>query len=265
MTEINMHTVVNQSPGHVAILRSSLVQICDGNHCAAMLLDHFYEETLFHGKFVETTTNNLVRFLCGLFSECDIDYALDLLASKHYVIVIKKMRDLQTSPDDFYKGYISYNTSHHTVDKALTILRGKTPEPIIERVAQQSNQQEQLDVRPIQTIHPNRKEAKRVAYHLARASKLALPALLTLDQWMATLEYFGWKCAYCGQGEYEVFEHFIPLFHGGGTTYNNCVPACMRCNARKNDLHPSVFQEKMGDAIQHIQNYLKSLSGRAEA
>ncbi len=54
---------------------------------------------------------------------------------------------------------------------------------------------------------------------------------LTMEQWLETLEYFDHKCAYCG-GEYEVIEHFMPIYKAG-TTVSNCVPACLHCNIMK--------------------------------
>jgi 5-methylcytosine-specific restriction endonuclease McrA len=54
---------------------------------------------------------------------------------------------------------------------------------------------------------------------------------LTMEQWLETLQYFDYKCAYCG-GEYEVIEHYLPI-HKAGTTVSNCVPACLHCNIMK--------------------------------
>jgi hypothetical protein len=54
---------------------------------------------------------------------------------------------------------------------------------------------------------------------------------LTMEQWLETLEYFNYKCAYCG-GEYQVIEHFLPI-HKAGTTVTNCLPACLHCNTMK--------------------------------
>jgi hypothetical protein len=52
-----------------------------------------------------------------------------------------------------------------------------------------------------------------------------------MEQWLETLEYFDYKCAYCG-GNYEVIEHYLPN-HKAGTTVSNCVPACSSCNVMK--------------------------------
>ncbi len=55
---------------------------------------------------------------------------------------------------------------------------------------------------------------------------------LTMEQWLETLEYFGYKCAYCGEDGYEVIEHYLPV-SVAGTTASNCVPACLQCNVMK--------------------------------
>jgi transcriptional regulator with XRE-family HTH domain len=65
--------------------------------------------------------------------------------------------------------------------------------------------------------HKYKTETARVAYQRKRAEEMGLQATLCLEQWLETLEYFGWKCAYC-RGKYAVIEHFVPLVHGGGTT-----------------------------------------------
>jgi 5-methylcytosine-specific restriction endonuclease McrA len=54
---------------------------------------------------------------------------------------------------------------------------------------------------------------------------------LTLEQWLETLEYFDYKCAYCG-AEYEVIEHYLSIYKAG-TTVSNCIPACLHCNLMK--------------------------------
>ena len=55
---------------------------------------------------------------------------------------------------------------------------------------------------------------------------------LTVEQWMETLEYFNYKCAYCGERDFEFIEHYLPV-RTAGTTVSNCVPACAMCNAFK--------------------------------
>jgi 5-methylcytosine-specific restriction endonuclease McrA len=79
--------------------------------------------------------------------------------------------------------------------------------------------------------------------HNHMALKAGLQGDLSLEQWLHTLEFFQWHCAYCG-GVYQVLEHFIPARLHGGTTVTNCVPACRSCNDTKRNKHP--------DHVRHI-------------
>lgn len=81
------------------------------------------------------------------------------------------------------------------------------------------------------------KEARLVDKHNQRALLARREGLLTIGHWIKTLEYYNWRCAYCG-GPYEELEHRIPIDRGGGTTAKNCVPSCQSCNRRKGLLHP---------------------------
>jgi hypothetical protein len=88
---------------------------------------------------------------------------------------------------------------------------------------------------------------------------------LTMEQWIETLEYFDYRCAYCG-GKYEVVEHYLPV-HQAGTTASNCVPACLHCNIMKDRKGGNLtlyqnekiirFIENKGVKIRfHIHNYV---------
>jgi hypothetical protein len=77
-------------------------------------------------------------------------------------------------------------------------------------------------------------ESERLNRHLQLSAKAGYRADLTLDQWKTTLEHFCYSCAYCG-GIYEIIEHYIPSSRRGGTTVSNCVPACLCCNAAKDN------------------------------
>jgi hypothetical protein len=70
--------------------------------------------------------------------------------------------------------------------------------------------------------------------HNSRARVKGNPATLTLKQWVITMDYFNWNCAYC-QRDYTLMEHIIPISQGGGTTADNCVPACHLCNVAKSN------------------------------
>ena len=81
-------------------------------------------------------------------------------------------------------------------------------------------------------------EAQLVRIHLYRARRAGTPATLTLPQWLETLNRFNHRCAYCPDGNYEVLEHYIPITQGGGTTQENCVLSCQKCNTKKRNKHP---------------------------
>lgn len=265
-TSADLYSIAGEA---IVIIRKRFLSHTDNNSCAAALLDEMYarsERSRLNAEYslgryeydpsFLTTLPHLTEGLFGMFTQDEVIQALSLLIDKGYISI----------PDNPINGVYTIIIDQDEIDRVSDIYRGvvrrerqaylaSLPSPVPEPSPESQNAPAEIK---------SSREAKRVKYHLARAKKLALPASLTLDQWIDTLEYFNWKCAYCHQGEYEVFEHFMPLFQGGGTTFNNCVPSCTRCNIKKSDLHPDVFQEKMGDAIQHIQNYLKSLSGRAE-
>lgn len=82
---------------------------------------------------------------------------------------------------------------------------------------------------PAQALSIQRREERRVQKHLSRSRKQGVAATLTLEEWLAILDAHDWKCAYC-EGPFESVEHVIPLHFGGGTTAENCVPACIACN-----------------------------------
>ena len=76
------------------------------------------------------------------------------------------------------------------------------------------------------------REIDRVKSQLLRARCLAAEATLTLVDWLTILDTFGWRCAYCQAKPFQVMSHVIPLSHGG-TTADNCVPACYGCCGRR--------------------------------
>lgn len=51
----------------------------------------------------------------------------------------------------------------------------------------------------------------------------------------------GFECSYCGKAPRHAdltIDHVVPRSRGGGTSWKNCVAACVRCNARKADRTP---------------------------
>jgi hypothetical protein len=72
------------------------------------------------------------------------------------------------------------------------------------------------------------RELDRVTGQVVQARMLKAEATLTLMDWLVTLEDFGWRCAYCQSKPFQVMCHVVPL-SVGGTTPENCVPACYSC------------------------------------
>lgn len=105
------------------------------------------------------------------------------------------------------------------------------------------------------------KEGRRVYHHNYRATSANLPATLTYKQWIQTLNFFDWKCAYCLR-KFKGLEHYIPLgLNSAGTTANNCVPSCTHCNHTKQDKHPTEFERLFPtDNIARIKAYFANLA-----
>lgn len=76
------------------------------------------------------------------------------------------------------------------------------------------------------------RELDRVNGQLKRARSLHAEATLTLVDWLKTLNYFEWRCAYCQEKPFQAMHHYIPL-PPGGTTPANCIPVCYSCMRRK--------------------------------
>jgi hypothetical protein len=68
---------------------------------------------------------------------------------------------------------------------------------------------------------------------LGRARARRLEATLTNEEWNATLTFFERRCAYCCRKVWCLVDHVTSLDRGGGTTRNNCLPACGSCNRYK--------------------------------
>ncbi|HET9109939.1 MAG TPA: HNH endonuclease, partial [Ktedonobacterales bacterium] len=98
----------------------------------------------------------------------------------------------------------------------------------------------------------------RVTKQVLRARKAGLAATLTTLEWLQTLIDFGGRCAYCS-GPFDDLEHFLPISRGGGTTAQNCVPACRYCNGSKD--HPQ-NRRLSPDALAFVGAYLDGWTAR---
>ncbi len=71
-----------------------------------------------------------------------------------------------------------------------------------------------------------------------RARKMGTLGSHTFAEWMARVELFGWRCAYCDVALTPATltkDHIIPLYRGGSNFAANLVPACKSCNSAKRD------------------------------
>jgi 5-methylcytosine-specific restriction endonuclease McrA len=96
--------------------------------------------------------------------------------------------------------------------------------------------------------------AKLLLSQLKRAQKAHLLATLTLDRWLYTISFFDGLCAYCQKTPYKCMDHFVPLELGGGTTWDNMVPACHGCNHRKGSKPPE--QVLKADELERVRVFL---------
>lgn len=77
-----------------------------------------------------------------------------------------------------------------------------------------------------------RKERNRVKHSNDRSTRKRLPHGLGGVHWGILLQYYDYRCAYCGQ-PFDGMDHIIPIAMGGGTTPANVVPCCIPCNQTK--------------------------------
>lgn len=119
---------------------------------------------------------------------------------------------------------------------------------------------------PIEARAARRLERRSIRSALHRARAARLPATLTEDEWRAACEHFDNLCAYCGESDWYVVEHATPIELGGGTTADNCVPACFSCNTHKGRttleaIRPSVLGIRAG-RIEIVRAWLRSQGRR---
>jgi hypothetical protein len=94
------------------------------------------------------------------------------------------------------------------------------------------------------------REVDRVEAQLFKARSLRAPATLTIVDWLITLNDFQWICAYCQLKPFQVMSHVLSLPHGG-TTVENCVPACYSCGRSGKSKRG---QERIQAYLTHIQD-----------
>jgi len=71
------------------------------------------------------------------------------------------------------------------------------------------------------------------------------------------------KCQYCGSTRNLSIDHIIPSSKGGGTTWENCVLSCVRCNTTKGDRTPKQAGMEL-KSIPKIPDWLQHTIGNPE-
>jgi hypothetical protein len=128
---------------------------------------------------------------------------------------------------------------------------------------------------------PKGRQIAKIAAIQRRARQAQLPDTFTREQWLAALQYFGHKCAACGQPEdfwcRLAPDHWIPLTDprpdNPGTVATNIVPLChakgasgRSCNNSKSNKDPEIWlKEKFGvrkarEISRRIHAYFDSLN-----
>ncbi len=72
------------------------------------------------------------------------------------------------------------------------------------------------------------REATRLHHKQAKAEKRGVVAGLALNEWLAILDSFKWRCAHCGDG-FNSMELLKPFNEGGDLVMSNVYPICKAC------------------------------------
>jgi 5-methylcytosine-specific restriction endonuclease McrA len=78
-----------------------------------------------------------------------------------------------------------------------------------------------------------------------RTRKINAEGSHTQQQWLARVQFYGWKCGYCAIPltiKTLTKDHRIPFILGGSNWASNLIPACNHCNAAKQGKHPKKFR-----------------------
>lgn len=270
----------------IAVLRKRFVTICNGNHCAAMMLDLFsateatareytgdprWGRDEEYNPFRSCTIVELTECFYGLFDDEKVMESFQFLINEEYITghytqekyekipALYRQMKIRCQPNVVQEACNSYEAWFTTWEDRQTDDDHSSPPTQTPSPQPQLSEEEKAKIERQRIIN---EEQSKVKSHNKRASKVKLEATLTLEQWIETLEYFKWKCAYCQVEKYAVLEHFIPINHGGGTTQRNCVPACHRCNGVKQAWNPLASYGpdllSIREGLERVRVYLES-------
>jgi len=78
-----------------------------------------------------------------------------------------------------------------------------------------------------------------------RALRLAADGSFTASEWKVLVDAYGGRCAYCGEFAKLEPDHRVALSRGGSNWIENILPACHRCNARKQRMGEPEFRARL--------------------
>lgn len=223
--------------------------LTQNNYCAAFLLHTFHNQQAEHTSDVLTCTLQQLQMALGYsFPPTEICRALDLLLKETFVYLKpdplweKRHRESSkltclTISTRLHFVYTQPNIPVTPRQPFIILIDRRKISFLLETCAILSSPARLLtENKALQKKYKSQKSL--VDYQCSRALKQQLPATLSLFHWMQTYNYFDGKCAYCGEKPGHVIEHYIPIGHGSGTQWSNCVPACRTCNGKKGEKHP---------------------------
>jgi len=77
------------------------------------------------------------------------------------------------------------------------------------------------------------------------ARKLETVGSFSVAEWLALVELWGGRCAYCGDPAPLEIDHRVPLSRGGTNSIENILPACGPCNRRKYAMSEDEFRARL--------------------
>jgi len=95
----------------------------------------------------------------------------------------------------------------------------------------------------VQRYNRKNRDKRAVLQRRRESRKADLRATLTDIEWENIKAEYGFSCAYCGKAWFEIDgklqqDHVVPVPQNGEYTADNIVPACGKCNSRKNGRTP---------------------------
>ena len=89
---------------------------------------------------------------------------------------------------------------------------------------------------------------------------------LTVKQWEAIVTHFDSCCAYCGNRPKKItIDHMTPICRGGAHVWQNVVPACWGCNAKKHIKPLGVALDLLGTNREQFWSKLQAMEERLSA